>query len=168
MEKSGLVEFVGTVTIPANNKKFVARDHFIVDITKMAKVKISSLNENFETSLLGKIEEPKAETILNYSFMIDVSLEQTINKLGGRKKSETMLVDMFSLMEKQANGQEEGKLLTNGYSNIFFIRDITGLFLWAVRLNWYNGGWCIRADDVSFRRRGIDSGLVFSRNSLKL
>ena len=68
-------------------------------------------------------------------------------------------------MAEQGNG-EDGILLTNGYANIFYIRDIKGVF-WAVGCGWDGGGWRVGAISVE-DPRGWDGGRrVFSRNSFE-
>ena len=54
-----LLEFVGTVTLPATTEEFVAKSCFVHDVSKNAKVKISYLGVNFTAWFLageGKIE----------------------------------------------------------------------------------------------------------------
>ncbi|GBE17095.1 hypothetical protein BMS3Abin15_00931 [bacterium BMS3Abin15] len=128
-----LLEFVGTAIISAIAKKFIAKDNFIVDTSKKAKVKISYLEDNFRENFLGKTEEAIPEIVLRYHKLRKSSVDKPIlAELGGKEKAETTLTEMFALMEKQGNG-ESGCLLTNGYANIFYIHDVNGV-LWAVRL----------------------------------
>jgi len=72
---------------------------------------------------------------------------------------------MFALMAEQGNG-EDGILLTNGYANIFYIRDIKGVF-WAVRCLWGGGGWRVGAGSVGSPDGWIGGGRFFSRNSFE-
>ena len=60
-----LLEFIGTVIVPATTEKFIVRDHFIVDTSEKAKVKISGLGTKFRENFLGKIEEPIGRTKLH-------------------------------------------------------------------------------------------------------
>ena len=53
-------------------------------------------------------------------------------ELGGEAKAETTLTEVYSLMEAQKNG-ENGPLLTNGYANIFYVRDVNGALRAVVR-----------------------------------
>ena len=68
-------------------------------------------------------------------------------------------------MAEQGNG-EDGILLTNGYANIFYIRDIKGVF-WAVSCRWIGGGWDVSASSVEDPRGWVGGGRVFSRNSFE-
>jgi hypothetical protein len=159
-----LLDLIGTVTVPARTAKFVAKDHFVKDTSKKAKVKISYLGDNFKENFLGKTEEAIAEMILRYYRLKKWSRNiPIINGLGGEDKIETTLAEMFGLMEMQPNG-EAGKLLTNGYANIFFIRD-ANLVLWVVDCYWCDGGWLVRADAVGHQYEWSDDSQVFSRNS---
>jgi len=159
-----LLEPMGTVIISARTEKFVARDHFIVDKSKKAKVKISYLGENFTENFLGKIEDPFVGSILRYGKLKKYSVDAPIiSELGGEAKAETTLAETFSLMEKQGNGGE-GDLLTNGYANIFYIRG-ERLVLWAVDCRWLDGGWSVYANPVTDPRRWSAGRRVFSRSS---
>jgi len=159
-----LLGFVDTVAVPARSERFVAKDHFIVDTNRKAKVKISYLGDNFRNNFLNKIEEAISETTLRYQKLKKYSRDiPIISELGGEDKAETTLSEMFALMEMQPNG-ETGTLLTNGYANIFYVRDFDGV-LWAVRCRWGGDGWRVGADSVdspSVWRAGFHS---FSRNS---
>lgn len=68
-------------------------------------------------------------------------------------------------MAEQGNG-EDGILLTNGYANIFYIRDINGVF-WAVRCPWSGDVWYVRATSVGPPRGWGGGSRVFSRNSFE-
>lgn len=158
-----ILEFVGSVNISLI-KKFVARDHFVKDTSAKTRVKISYLGENFEEWFLSKTEESITENILSYYKLRKSSVDGSIiSELGGEEKAETMLTEMFSLMEMQANG-ESGALLTNGYANIFYIRDLSGV-LRAVRCDWRGDGWGVFACSVVYPLAWGDGHRVFSRNS---
>jgi len=72
---------------------------------------------------------------------------------------------MFALMAEQGNG-EDGILLTNGYANIFYIRDIKGVF-WAVDCDWSGDGWSVDASSVGSPSGWGGGNQVFSRNSFE-
>jgi hypothetical protein len=164
-EVKPLIQSVGTATTPVRTEKFVARDKFIVDTSKTARVKISGLGSNFEENFLDKIEEPSNATTLSVGKLLESSKDdKIIAELGGEEKAETTLAEMFSLMEKQANG-ESGDLLTNGYANIFYIRK-AGV-LWAVSVNWFDDGWGVCAFSVLDPDEWFAGRQVFARNSLK-
>ena len=159
-----ILESLGTITIPATTERFIAKKHFVVDTSKKARVKISYLGDNFRKNFLNKTEEAISETTLRYQRLKKSSRDiPIINELGGEDKAETTLSEMFGLMEMQPNG-EEGTLLTNGYANIFYVRDSAGV-LWAVRCDCRGGGWSVLADSVAYPLEWDAVSQVFSRNS---
>ena len=163
-----LLDPVGTVTIAATTSKFIARDRFVVNTKRNAPVKISGVWDNFTAWFLsgtGKTEDPITEQALRYHKLRQASVDgPIIQELGGEAKAETTLSEMFSLMEKQKNG-EDGVLLNNGWVNIFYIRDQNGVWR-AVRVFWHVGGWVVSASSVE-RQDGWNGGRqVFSRNSV--
>lgn len=163
-----LLDLVGTVTTSATTSKFVAKDRFVVNTKHNAPVKISAVWDNFTNWFLsgdGKTEDPISEQTLRYHKLRKASVDgQIITELGGEEKSETTLKEMFSLMEKQKNG-EDGVLLNNGYANIFYIRDQNGV-LRAVHVHWDGGGWYVDAYSVEDPYGWGDGYQVFSRNSV--
>lgn len=157
-----LGEIIATISIPATTKKFVAKDKLILDTSKKAKVKISYLGDNFKTWFLGKTEEAFAGSTIYGRQLTKKSVDTPIlAELGGQE--ETTLTEIYNSMERQANG-EAGMLLTNGYANIFYVRDISGT-LRAVRVYWYGGGWVVLARSVGYPLEWYAGGRVFSRNS---
>jgi len=159
-----LSEIIATVTIPATTDKFVAKYKFKVDTSRKAKVKISCLGYNFKNWFLKKTEEPfPGSTIYGRKLSKNLVDGSILSELGGQEKAETTLSELFIMMERQANG-EAGELLTNGYTNIFYVRDITGT-LRAAFVFWLGVGWHVDAhsvEDPSAWRAGIQ---IFSRNS---
>jgi len=162
---SELLELIGTVTTPATTENFIASEHFIVNTKKGAPVKISYLSENFEKWFLGKNEVPVAEAVLRYHKLLKNSVDAPIiSELGGESEVERSLSQMFSLMERQTSG--ENILLTNGYANIFYIKDITGV-LRAVFCGWDGVGWIVDASSVAGPGGWNADDRVFSRSSLE-
>jgi hypothetical protein len=159
-----LLQFLGTVTVSARTEEFVARNHFIVDTSENAKVKISYLGGRFSNNFLGKIEKPMAKSTLRYGKLLRRSVDDPIpSELGGKANAETTLSEMFGCMELQPNGEKHGALLTNGYVNIFYICDDSGV-LWAVSCRWRGGGWGVDADSVEALDEWSAGDQAFSRN----
>lgn len=162
-----LLELVSTVVVPATTTNLVAKEKFVRDTGRKAKVKISYLGDNFTEWFLsgsGKTEDPISEQTLRYHKLRKSSVDgPIIAELGGEEKSETTLSEMFALMEKQGMG-EDGVLLNNGYANIFYIKDQNGV-LRAVRVDW-RCGWDVDAVSVEDPSRWFDGRRVFSRNSV--
>lgn len=162
-----LLESLGIVAITAATTSFVAKEKFVRDTSRNAKVKISYLGDNFKAWFLngdGKTEDPESVQTLRYHKLRQSSVDgPIIAELGGRELAETTLSEMFSLMEKQGKG-EDGVLLNNGYANIFYIKDSAGV-LRAVYVGWGGGGWGVNARSVEGPGRWNAGCQVFSRNS---
>ncbi len=168
LAKPSILEPVSTVVVPATTSNLVAKEEFVRDTGRKAEVKISYLSDDFTEWFLsdsGKTEDPITEQTLRYHKLRQSSVDgPIIAELGGVEKSETMLSEMFALMEKQGKG-EDGVLLNNGYANIFYIKDQNGV-LRAVRVDWLGGGWGVSAYSVGNPRGWYDGRQVFSRNSV--
>jgi hypothetical protein len=166
--KPSIFELVSTVVVSATTSKFVAKDKFVVNTKRNAPVKISAVWDNFTSWFLsgeGKTEDPISEQTLRYHKLRKSSVDgPIITELGGEEKSETTLTEMFSLMEKQKNG-EGGVLLNNGYANIFYIRDQNRV-LRAVYVRWFGDGRHVDAGSVEDPDRWDAGSQVFSRNSV--
>ncbi len=165
-----LLELVSTVVVPATTSKFVAKEKFIRDTGRKAKVKISHLGGNFTEWYLagdGKTEDPISEQTLRYHKLRQSSMDgPIIAELGGEARAETTLTEVFSLMEKQSNG-ENGALLTDGYANIFYVRDSAGLLRTVgVYWSWSADGWLVYALSVGNPSRWNAGNQVFSLNSV--
>jgi len=163
-EKPTILEFLGTVSVPATNKKFVAKKKFVINTGDDAAVKISYLGDNFKAEFLGKTEKPFAGSELRQQKLKQASVDGLIiAEIGGEAKAETTLTEVFALMEKQGKG-ESGTILNNGYANIFYVRNVKGV-LRAVFVYWLDGGWGVGAYSVESPGRWFDGLQVFSRNS---
>jgi hypothetical protein len=138
---------VGVVEILTTIEEFIAKEKFIVDKSEKAKVKISSLSGSFQMKFLSKREMVKPRNMYYYKLKKWAFSLKVISALGGRSKAESFLYELFSLMEKQGNG-EKGVLLTDGCANVFFIRDIS-FELRAVECRWRNGGWHLDDNDIN-------------------
>ena len=167
-EKPKLLKLLGTTLVSARDTMFVARDHFKVATVKKDKVKIFFVGENFTTYFLtsdGKVEPLAVAHELAYYELIKRSLDRPIvNKLGGEGPSETTLADIWIKMEAHGGG-EDGDLLTNGYANIFYVRDAAGE-LRVVGVRWRGGGWSVRAVPLSSPGEWGAGGRVFASNSV--
>ena len=130
---------------------------------KKSGVKMTEHGSNFKSWFGGKVEEDVPDGELQALTITQNAYDrEIIADLGGEAKAEVTLAEIWRLMERQANGQE-GALLTNGYANIFYVRDVN-LVLRTVGVGWYGGGWSAGACALDDCRWGVSS-LVFSRNS---
>ncbi len=139
---------------------FKADDTFF---SKSSGVKMVPHGSNFTAWFAGKVEEDVSEGKLCPFALTERAYDnEIIADLGGEEKAETTLTEIWRLMQRQANG-EEGVLLTNGWANIFYVRDVN-MVLRTVRVYWLGGGWSAYAIAlVAFR--WYDGDQVFSRNS---
>ncbi|MDP2877452.1 MAG: hypothetical protein Q8O00_14795, partial [Holophaga sp.] len=142
----------------------VATGPFSADNTFFSKksgVNMVNHGDNFKTWYTGKVEEEAPEGMLIPLTLIQAAYDrEIIADLGGEEEAEVTLTEIWRLMERQASG-EKGDLLTNGWVNIFYVKDKDGV-LRAVGVGWGGGGWGVRADaldDGQWR----DGGQVFSR-----
>jgi hypothetical protein len=161
----GLLIPIGTTTVPATTIPFAAREWFIVNTEKNARVKISYLNNAFKAQFLGKVEPPhRGSTLRCAKRSLEATVRGTdiINTLGGREKAETTLEELFSLMEAQKNG-EDGLLITDGYTNVFYIKDMDGT-LRTVHTSWHNG-WLVSANTLADQDGWASGRRFFSRDS---
>ncbi|MEK7078086.1 MAG: hypothetical protein AAB911_00805 [Patescibacteria group bacterium] len=161
-----LLEFLGAITVPATTERFVAKDKFKEDTSRKAEVKIYGTGSNFDNWFLGKIEGPIPESTLQSHRLCQPSVDGPIlAELGGETKAETTLTEVHALMAKQPKG-EDGVLLTNGWANIFYVKDVNGL-LRAVGAFCFAGygGWYVFARSVESPHVWYADGRVFSRSS---
>ena len=162
--RTKILEHIGIVKIPATSQKFVAKDHF--KLKKDGGI-CSWFGSNFQTWFLegeSKIEEPIEEQELGFHKLTKNSVDgPIIEELGGKAKAETTLQEVFALISKQPKG-EEGDLLTDGYANIFYVRDKENA-LRAVGVYWRDDGWLVYAYSVEDPGGWHAGYQVFSRNS---
>src|SRR3989344_5706967 len=137
-----LLEPVNAANV-AGTKEFLAKEHF--KLGESAGVKISYLGDNFNDHFLKKREENITEVMLKSFKLTQASLSPPIITALG-DNHETYLAQLWELLKLQPQG-ETGILLTNGYVNIFYIRDADGI-LWAVCVRWFGDGWCVYAGSV--------------------
>lgn len=153
-QRTQLLEFVGTVVIPATTEPFVARDRFVQGFE--GAVGISSVSGSFEKHFCEKIEDPAAATMLRYSrTLLELGSDDAIIKeLGG--KAETRLAQVYRLMQRQDRGGR-GPLLIEG-ANLFFVQDVNhklcALYVYRQKKNWRNAvypaldwsGWAVNTN----------------------
>jgi hypothetical protein len=155
---------LGAIEVAATTTSFVGRDYFVQSTAKSVTVKISYVSDYFKDRFYGKTEEAFGGSTLNYGKLSRSSVDgPIIAELGGKAKAETTLTEIYALMVAQKNGGK-GPLLTNGYANIFYVRDINAV-LRAVGAGWRVGGWRVGARGVVSPSAWCDDGRVFSRNS---
>ncbi len=157
MEKnkiSDVISKIATVVVSATTEKFVAKDNFktIFSAGGRAEIRISFISHNFEEWFLAKVEDPFPGSTV-YGYKLNKSLADTLTALEfyGKEKEkvvETTLVELFSVMKRQADGRT-GALLINGRANTFYVRDINNV-LRVVKILWYDGGWYLRSFSLNY------------------
>ena len=142
--------------------KFVVADMFDV---RNAAVNISYIGDNLKSWFYGKTEETRDVVIprRHHDLKRDSLDAEILADLGGEAAAEVTLAGVYELMKLQGAGQSED-LLTNGYANIFYVRDKGGI-LRAVCVLWHGRGWSVSAFSVEFPYRWRAGYRAFSRNS---
>ena len=148
--------------VPGTISKFVAKDNFVFNISKRAGVKISFIGSGFINWFLEKTEKPFPGSFVWGRKLYKNSFDNRIlAELGGHEKAKTTLFELFTMMKRQAKG-ENGRLLNNGWSNIFYILDINGI-LRVVNVYWSGNGWGIDAASIKGLGAWPPDFCVFSR-----
>ncbi len=163
LSTSDLLEAVGTATTPAI-ATFRAKEYFKDD--RSGSVKIGWIGDNFRKTFLagdGMVEGAVAEATLRIHKLVKRSVDGPILAELGEAVAETTLGQMYEMMKAQGQGQQ-GILLTNGYANIFYVRDSNNV-LWAAGCRWNSGGgyWSVGAHPVSDPVTWGAGDQVFSR-----
>ncbi len=158
---SSVITLTDTVTAvcPA---EFVASKRCQTGLT----VKICYFYGGFDKWFFDKVErlpEPVETTLRWRDLLNNTSHEATIAELGGITKAETSLAEIWSLLEKQANGQD-GVLLNSGKKNIFYVRDAQELAR-MIEVYWHAEGWCIGACDLEVHQQLKPDSRLFFREA---
>ena len=148
----------------ATTNKFIAKDNFVVNSKDSAIVKISHINKEFKDWFINKIEDPFIGSIICGRDLTKKSVDDLIlSELGGQGNAESTLTEIYAMMKNQAKGNA-GILLTNGYDNIFYARDINNA-LRAVDVYWSGVDWYVGAYSLGYPLKWAAGYRVFSRNS---
>jgi len=138
--KKVLLEPLATAAVPANTAPAVILDYF----KKNTRVRFSTIFAEFKSRFFDKTEKPAPETTYRKYKLLQISADgPIIAELGGESKVEGSFAAAFALLQRQPNG-EAGFLQTNGYANIFYVKDKSGA-LCAIRIGWASDGWVVDA-----------------------
>lgn len=174
-----ILEFVGTIKLPATTEKFVAREKFIVNTSDEAEVKIWALGNNFKAWFLNKVEEPVEESELRVQRLKERSADELIiAELGGSKKAKIFLSQLWRALEKkQAKGEKGGWHIAYVEDKVRFSDDepfaydnekgVGRSVLRAVIFDWSGDGWGLGASQVSYPYGWDGGSLLLSSNSSK-
>lgn len=153
-----------TFTVPPTTEKFIARDRFKVDTSRMAKVKISLIGSDFSDWFLGKIEAPFSGSTIQGRELNKNSVDGPIlQELGGSEAAETTLAEIWAAMSAQSDGKSEN-LLNNGWANLFYVKDMNGI-LRVVNVSKSISGWGVNANSIVDPDDWHADFRVFVRNS---
>jgi hypothetical protein len=135
-----LLEPLATTAVSTGAESVIIRDCF----TKNTSVRLSTVFAEFKNRFFDKTENPKAEVTYRKYKLLRISADgPIIAELGGEGKVEGTFAAAFALLQRQSKG-EEGFLQTNGYANIFYVRDKKRAMC-AVRIGWATDGWVVDA-----------------------
>jgi len=138
--KTTLTQPVEDTLVPATTEPFSVRYQFKAG----AGVKFATIWDDFRAHFFGKVEAPRpAVKLRKYKLLAFAPDGPIIEELGGETGVESTLSTAFALLRRQPGGQP-GFLQTNGYANIFYVRDDQGV-LCAIRIGWAEDGWVVDA-----------------------
>jgi len=141
--KGALLQPLETAVVPAIPSPVVIRDW----VKKNLNVKFATIWAEFQSRFFDKTENPMAEVTYRKYKLLRISADgPIIAELGGDTKVAGTVAAAFTLLQRQGNGQP-GFLQTNGYANIFYVKDKNGI-LCAIRIGWTDEGWVIDAISV--------------------
>ncbi len=163
-ENQQILEVLGTVNVPTT-EDFVVRS-YIRDMETRSN-RIIDIEDKFKEWFFDQTAGINQESKIQYHRLWKQSNDiSIIAELGGGEKVETTTAEMLVLLNRQLGGTK-GALSTEGYWNIFFIRDRCCV-LRAVFCRWLGDNWKLSAALLGVRgKRFFDYSQVFSRNSLK-
>jgi hypothetical protein len=154
--KTALLEPLETAVVPATLAPVIIRDYF----KKNTRVRFSAIFAEFKNRFFDKTESPTAEAAYRKYKLLSISDDgPIIAELGGGSKVEGTFTAAFTLLQGQPKG-EAGFLQTNGYANIFYVRDKKGV-LCAIQIGWRNDGWVVDAISVADPLAWIGKHLIF-------
>ena len=123
---------VTSVGVPAIDR-FVAKEHFEIGAEDVA---IKTVSDIF-VWYFDIVEEQVPAAELKVYRLTESSLDTSIIA-DLHDQHETRLSQLWALLTRQGHG-EAGPLLTDGQSNLFYVRDGQGM-LWTLSVTW-TGGW---------------------------
>ena len=161
--KPQLLVTVGITMVPATKKPFVASDCFVRSKGNSG-VRFMYLSDEFRRCFLGKEERSFIGSMLRYDRIIHPSLDdRIIAELGGKKRSETTLFELYALLQRQPTGVERGPLLRDGHANIFYIPDLY-FVLRAVNARLTGDGWDMFVRPFAGPEKWLVGCRIFSRD----
>ena len=134
------------ISVPAI-QRFAVSANFAPDMSPQARIRIASARAVFVRWFFPKNEDAALPVVLEwFELQHNTSNPAILNELGGVANAETSLASAYWLMLQQSEGQS-GPLATNGFGNVFYVRDLDGQ-LRSVNIHWCDGGWSIDAMEI--------------------
>lgn len=166
VDRESVLEFVGTVSIPATSEEFVVQQNFTVQDGYCDRI---SLTGWFKDWFFSKTEEPIVQKTLCYYDIRKSANDNRIIAELGEDKAEISLTEIYLLIERQKS-RENGPLLTDGHKNVFYVRDSHGvlrsvLVWWSSYPSehwWWVCGCSLIADDSGVE--WVEANRIFSHN----
>jgi hypothetical protein len=141
---TALLQPLETAVVPAATAPVVAQDYF----KKNTSVQFSMVFAEFKRRFFDKTERLATPAVYRKHKLLGIADDgRILAELGGGSKVEGTLGAAFALLQRQPKG-EAGFLQTNGYANLFYVRDKKGE-LCAIRLSWTSQGWEMDAIPVA-------------------
>jgi hypothetical protein len=141
---TALLQPLETAGAPATMAPVVAQDYF----KKNTSVQFSTVFAEFKRRFFDKTERPVAAVVYRKHKLLGIADDgRILAELGGGSKVEGTLAAAFAFLQHQPKG-EAGFLQTNGYANLFYMRDKEGE-LCAIRISWTREGWEVDAIPVA-------------------
>ncbi|MFH0814535.1 MAG: hypothetical protein V1902_00360 [Candidatus Falkowbacteria bacterium] len=158
--KEDLLQLDGTISVPSMTALGKMRDVFKVDTSDSARVKISYVGSNVYEWFNEMYVLAFAGSMVCWQTLMRNAYDRAVvQALGGERKEETSLSEMYWLMKQQPDGRD-GILLTDGKANIFYVCGRKGI-LRVVHVHWDARGWSVYADEIGNAPRA-SSSRVFS------
>jgi hypothetical protein len=131
-----LLQPLETALAPATTAPVVVQDYF----KKNTGVRFSTVFAEFKHRFFDRTERPAAAaTYRKHKLLVIADDARILGELGCGTKVEGTLAAAFAFLQHQPKG-EAGFLQTNGYANLFYMRDKKGE-LCAIRISWTSQGW---------------------------
>jgi len=162
-KEDAILHLVSSTAVYLSEGGFIARDHFKVDMSDEAEVRINYLGNEFVDNFLPMVEvyqggEGKLDIHQLSKSSRDIPI---IIELGEERIARIPLVCLWEMLKKQGKG-EKGELFTDGSANIFFIRDAKNT-LWTVDMRW-GAAWNVYTEPIGVPGEWSKGDRVFSRS----
>lgn len=146
------------IDVPDLVEPFVAQNHFKVDPSREAKVRIGYLGDNFRALCETIIVQPRVGYKLSFTrFEEAMTPRQFQSNLP--ENHEVDLAAVFSLLVIQGHGQHGPLPTTDNTTTVVYVKGYA-----LVYLCWYKSGWGIAADLIDLEER-FSGFLVLFRSS---